>query len=124
MSQCPIEGCNRSVGFGAKALARDAAVLSAFFPVFDRALEFGPTEAPQAFSDFVDIGKGLVSVLHERVHGASLNPQMALIKDWRKAACESCEGFAQIDPQWFRDYWSGIESRGLKLPWDIYKLIH
>jgi hypothetical protein len=112
------------VGFGSKGLAQDAAVLAAFFPVFDKALELWPDRFPDEFLSFVNVGQGFFGLVHERAHGARVQVPTDLIKDWRNSACESSQGVAIGDPEWFREYWTGVESRGLKLPWGIYKLVH
>jgi hypothetical protein len=124
MTRCPVEGCSLPVGFGSKGLARDAAALEAFFPVFDRAKQLWPDKFPREFFAFVDMGRGLFRMVHERAHG--IGPvvlPVQQIKEWRKAAASSCEGIAIVDPEWFREYWTEVEARGLKLPFAIYQTV-
>jgi hypothetical protein len=117
MARCPVEGCTRPVAFGSKGLARDAAVLGAFFPVFDRAKRFWPDKFPEEFFTFVDMGRGFFGLVHARAHGdRSVLVPVQKIKEWRSAAASSCEGIAIVDPEWFRKYWTSVEARGLKLP--------
>lgn len=123
MAKCSVLGCTRPVAFGSKGLSRDAAILAAFFPVFDKALEWWPDQFPSQFFEFVNTGRGFFDLIHERVHGAPVQIPSRLIKDWKEAAGESCEGVAINDPRWFRDYWNEVEARGLKLPFGVYKLI-
>jgi len=124
MAKCPVEGCTTPVGFGCKALSRDAAVLYAFGPVFARAAELWPDKFPQDFVTFVEMGQGLAGLVHRRAHcvGPASLPSQA-IRDWRAAAVESCEGVALVDPEWFRKYWTSIGARGLKLPFAIYTMV-
>jgi hypothetical protein len=120
MAQCPVQDCERRVGFGSKALAGDAAVLAAFFAVFDRAEELWPDQFPEEFSVFVNAGRGFFRLVHERAHGNHVEVPTRLIRDWRKAAEEACEGVAIRDPEWFREYWTGAENRGLQVPEAIH----
>jgi len=124
MATCPVEGCTRPISFGCKALSRDAAVLYAFGPVFDRATKLWPDQFPAEFFTFAEMGQGLAGLVHERAH--CVGPTQVsgqVIREWRAAAVESCEGVALVDPEWFRTYWRAVEARGLKLPIGIIQML-
>ena len=107
------------MGFGCKALARDAAVLDAFGPVFAHAKKLWPNMFPDEFYVFVGAGQGLAKSVHERAHVSGPMPPASVVRDWRAAAVEACEGIALSDPEWFRQYWGSVMKRGLKLPTGI-----
>ncbi len=117
-------GCERPVGLGGRSLARDAAILAAFFPVFERGGDLAPGTASEDFRTVVDEGRGLFGQVHDRAHGVARGHLRGKqINDWRKSAATLCSAVAASDPEWFCHYWDEVAGRGLKVPKPVLQII-
>jgi len=117
MAKCPYEGCTQSISFGCRALSRDGAVLAAFGPFFDTAMERWPDKIPDEFSGFVEMGKELAARMHARAHCVDWAQYQAQhVREWRAAAADAAETVAINDLDWFYAYWGSLFDRGLTPP--------
>ncbi len=117
-------GCERPVGLGGRSLARDAAILAAFFPVFERGGDLAPDTSSEDFRAVVDEGRGLFGQVHDRAHGVARGHLRGKqINDWRKSAATLCVAVAATDPEWFSHYWDEVAERGLKVPKPVLQII-
>ena len=116
VKRCPVEDCEHLLrGLGSHLLARDAASLAVFFPVFQRAAEVWPHEFPEHVYSFVIRGERLFRLLHNQAHRPVFRHVPGReIRAWVKVATESCKGLARVDPEWFVRYWTQVEARGIR----------
>jgi hypothetical protein len=122
---CPVEDCNGTIASSFKALARDAACIKAYLPVFEREILYWLDQpVPEEFSSFVRMGEGLFKALHDFVHHPQSGfPPLEEIVRWRRTATESFHAVAQVDPAWFVEYWRGAKAKGIKLQPSLKSLL-
>lgn len=111
-----------------RRVAQHVADMDLFFPMLDRLAKLSDGDPPvegltfteKEIKTFADEGDTMRLVMHGAAHGDKLAsyalPSLGELDRWRGKAFAMTAKLAQVDRDWYTDYWGGVFRSGFKAP--------